>query len=210
MDANSSLNLRKNCPHCDPNLFAMKYPLEETTNFRVVCDVHPLIEGHILLIPKKHISCIGEYPEKEYKEFLYLFDKYSNFLKKAYGVVSAFEHGKTGQTVFHSHTHLLPFDGFPTLIIPEGQDNLFSFTDFSHLKDLYKKEGKYLFFSISSQKWAVNTQLGYPGFFRDRFAKALNIPERGNWKDMRQKEDLMNQAATDIQNLQNKWKAILR
>jgi len=206
MDDFTEENLRNNCPHCDSDSFASKYPLEESNNFRVVCDVHPLIEGHILIIPKKHLSCIGKYSESDYLEFLSLFTKYSDFIKKTYGSVSTFEHGKIGQTVFHSHVHLLPFNGSPTQIIPEGLNSLVSFSNLSHLKDAYLKEGKYLYFSIADQKWTVNTDLGSPGFFRDRFAKALKVPERGNWKDMDRNIDIMEKATTEIKKLQKKWK----
>lgn len=198
-------NLIINCPHCDPNSFALKYPLEETKNFWIVCDVHPLVEGHVLIIPKKHLSCIGEYPSDEYLEFLSLFHKYSDFIEKTYGSVSTFEHGKIGQTVFHSHVHLLPYKGNPLEIIPEGLNNLTSFDDFSNLKEIFIQEGKYLFFSISKQKWTVDTKLGAPRFFRDRFANALHVPERGNWKEMDKNLDLMQNATKEMKELQNKW-----
>jgi diadenosine tetraphosphate (Ap4A) HIT family hydrolase len=203
-------NLRKNCPHCDPNSYAFKYLLEETTLFRVVCDVYPLVEGHILIIPKKHLSCIGEYPKQEYVEFLSLYTKYSNFIRKTYGALSTFEHGKIGQTVFHSHIHLLPFAGSPAEIIPEGLSNLTAFSDFSYLKEIFYKEGKYLFFSIAGHKWVVNTKLGVPGFFRDRFAGALGASERGNWKNMGENNDLMDKTAIEIKELQNKWNSFNR
>lgn len=205
MDDFSEESLKTNCPHCDPNSFALKYPLEETNNFWIVCDVHPLIEGHVLIIPKKHLSCIGEYPTPEYLEFLSLFKKYSDFIKKTYGAISAFEHGKIGQTVFHSHVHLLPFNGSPLEIIPEGLNNLVLFNDFSYLKDVFRKEGKYLFFSISDQKWTVDTKLGVPRFFRDRFANALHVPERGNWKDMDKNKNIMEKARVEMRQLQNSW-----
>jgi len=201
----SEENLKKNCPHCNFSSFAFTSPLEETSDFKIICDVHPLLEGHILIIPKKHISCIAEYSEKEYVQFLSLFRKYSDFIQKTYGSVSTFEHGKIGQTVFHSHIHLLPFAGSPEEIIPEGLQNLTLFSDFSHLKTIYEKEGKYLYFSISNQMWTVNTELGAPRFFRDRFANALHVSERGNWKEMNKNKDIMQKATKEIKELQNKW-----
>ncbi|MBU1327134.1 HIT domain-containing protein [Patescibacteria group bacterium] len=205
MDDFTEENLKNNCPHCDPNSFALKYPLEKTSKFWIVCDVHPLTEGHILIIPKKHLSCIGEYQENDYSEFLSLFNKYSDFIRKTYGYVSTFEHGKIGQTVFHSHVHLLPFKGSSIEIIPEGLNNLALFSDFSHLKDVFRKEGKYLYFSIGDKKWVVNTGLGSPRFFRDRFAKAIGNPLRGDWKKMSQNSKLMMEAERDIQDLRDKW-----
>lgn len=195
----------QNCPHCDRNSFALKYLLEETENFLVVGDAHPLVEGHLLIVPKQHLSCVGEYPDNVYEEFLILFNKFSGFIKETYGSVSSFEHGKIGQTIFHSHIHILPWRGSPIEIVPEGENNLTPFDDFLYLKSVYEKEGKYLFFSIENNKWVVNTELGAPRFFRDRFAKALGNPERGNWKEMSANEKLMKIAVVEMTELKNKW-----
>ncbi len=176
--------IKAHCPHCDLKSYAYRYLLEETKNFSVVCDAHPIIEGHILIIPKQHLSCIGEYPEDIYNEFIDLFKKVSEFLLKQYGSVSAFEHGKLGQTIFHSHIHFIPFKGKPTDIVPEGLNKLKKINNLSELKNIFKEQGGYLFFSIGNDKWIVDKSLAVPRFFRDRFAKALKKPERGNWKKM--------------------------
>lgn len=202
----SEERIRENCPHCDPNSFALKFPLKETKNFWVVCDVHPLVEGHVLIIPKKHFSCIGEYNEVFYNEFLSLFDEFSSFIKKTYGSVGTFEHGKIGQTVFHSHVHILPFNGVPLDIVIEGEKYLIPFEDFSFLKSVYKKEDKYLYFSIGDKKWIVDADLGVPRFFRDRFAKALGVVNKGNWKEMDSNNEVMKKAEIEIKNLQDKYR----
>jgi len=198
-------NLIENCPHCNSRSFALERPLKETQNFWIVCDVHPLIEGHVLIIPKKHVSCIGEYPDHIYQEFLLLLDAFSGFIKTTYGSVSTFEHGNVGQTVFHSHVHLLPFSGSPLEIIPEGKTYFTLFDDFLLLRSLFEKEGKYLYFSIEGKKWSVKTGLGFPRFFRDRFAHALKVPQRGNWKKMHENFQVMEKASQEIKDLQRKW-----
>ena len=66
------------CPHCNKDSPALKNLLKETENFRVVCDIHPLTEGHILIISKKHLSCVGDYPENIYQEFISLYKFFSN------------------------------------------------------------------------------------------------------------------------------------
>lgn len=205
MNMYSEAKIRQNCPHCDPNSFALKHLLEETDNFRIVCDVHPLTKGHILIIPKKHLSCIGEYPPEIFKEFVNLYQKFSDFIKITYGAISSFEHGRIGQTVFHSHVQMFPFSGAWSDIIPEGKNNIRAIYDFKDLTSTFTKEGKYLFFSIEDDKWLVNTDLGTPGFFRNRFAKAMGNPLRGNWKKMSQDRELMKKAELDIKDLQNKW-----
>lgn len=177
--------LRDNCPHCDRSSWAYDYMLEETDLFSVLCDCNPLIEGHILIIPKRHVSCIGEYTPDELSEFKQHYSKISKWIAKEYGSIATFEHGKIGQTVFHSHIHLMPFKNGPKEIIPEGIDKLKPLYSIDALTDLFHKERQYLFFSIGSNMWSVDTSLGAPRFFRDRFAKALNCPERANWKETR-------------------------
>lgn len=198
--------IKKDCPHCNPKSFALKHILKETNLFWVVCDVHPLVEGHILIIPKKHLSCVGEYDKKFLEEFDYLYSTFCTFVKDEYGSISSFEHGKIGQTVFHSHVHLLPYKGSVDKIVPEGKQYLNNIDNISALKDIFKEYSKYLFFSIGNRMWIVDFKIGRPRFFRDRFARALSAPERGNWKEMHQDKNIMSQAIVDIENLKNRWK----
>ena len=104
--------------------------------------------------------------------------------------------------------HLLPFKGSAIEIVPEGKQHLDRIDDISQLKSVFKKDGKYLFFSIANQMWIVDSKLGGPRFFRDRFAKALGVPERGNWKEMHQNKDIMVKAIRDIESLKSNWKNI--
>ncbi|MDO8573625.1 MAG: HIT domain-containing protein [Candidatus Daviesbacteria bacterium] len=204
-DELSEKYIREHCPHCNLNSEAYKYLLEKTDNFSIVCDPHPITAGHILIIPKHHLSCIGEYPEDIYTEFLILYQKVSDFLSKKYGSISSFEHGKFGQTVFHSHVHFIPFKGASIEIVPEREAKLTRIGDLFELKGLFEKNGGYLFFSIENNKWVVDTNLTAPRFFRDRFAVALNRPERGNWKEMHVKEDGHSKPEIEAQNTKNRW-----
>ena len=112
--------IRINCPHCNLASQAFRYPLEQTDEFYLVVDSHPIVEGHILIIPKSHVSCIGEYPQQLFEDFIKLNSKVSEFLLREYRTVSTFEHGIFGQTVFHSHIHYLPFKGESTDIVPSA------------------------------------------------------------------------------------------
>lgn len=197
--------IKKRCPHCDLKSFAYRVFLEKTREFSIICDVHPLVEGHILIIPKKHISCIGEFNADLLKEFRKLNTKVSKFLSVEYGSVASFEHGKIGQTVYHSHVHYLPFSGEPIQIIPEGKKYLTELKDIDHLAGLFRKEGQYLFFKIGAKMWSVDVKLGVPRFFRDRFAEALGNPDRGNWKAMHGDKMLMSVANKEIEKLKQRW-----
>lgn len=201
----SEAHIREHCPHCDPTADAFRNLLEETDQFRIVCDVHPIIEGHSLIIPKAHLSCVGEYDDSQFNEFAKHYEKVSAFVQKHYGSASTFEHGKIGQSVFHSHVHILPFEGEPTQIVPEGLDHCTPLSKIEDLRSLYRREGMYLFFSIGNRRWMVDTSLAAPRFFRDRFAAALGRPERGNWKEMHMDEQLMAAGQTENARTRSLW-----
>lgn len=198
--------IRDHCPHCDPASDAFADLLEKTTHFRIVCDHHPIVEGHLLIIPKQHLSCIGEYPQEVFDEFIDLYEKVLAFVKKQYGCVSTFEHGKIGQTVFHSHVHFLPYAGNPMTIVPEGRDHLVALPSFVELQKLYEHYGRYLFFSIGELAWVVDPSFAAPRFFRDRFAAALGRPERGNWKEMHVNDELMSEAQKENAKVRALWR----
>jgi len=201
----SEQSIKKDCPHCDAKSFAFKYPLKKTNNFWIICDVHPLTEGHILIIPKEHLSCVGEYSNNLLAEFVKLYHQCSGFLNAEYGSVATFEHGKIGQTVFHSHVHLFPFRGNESAIVSEGKDKLKHLNSISQLREIFMKDGQYLFFSINNKAWVVDISIGVPRFFRDRFAKALGTSERGDWKKMHQNKKIMTEINEETQNLKQQW-----
>jgi len=206
MDTLSESYIREHCPHCDRTSQAFASFLEETEYFFVVCDGHPIIEGHILIIPKSHISCLGEYSDELFNEFFDLYKKVSTFIEKSYGTVATFEHGKVGQTVFHSHIHLLPSNGKPEDIVPEGKEYFTKIANIQNVRKIYQRDGKFLFFSIGNQNWVVNTTLSTPRFFRDRFARGLGRPERGNWKEMAIDEEVTAAANLENQACKKKWR----
>ena len=196
---------RENCPHCDTRGFAFEHLLEETPHFSIVCDVHPLMEGHLLIIPKEHIACAAEFSRDVFGEFVKLLNRCSDFLQDEYGSVSTFEHGRIGQTVFHAHTHLLPCQPDLTEIIPEGTPYAEPMEDITAIHDLDERDGGYLLLMLDGTYWSINPELGEPRFFRDRFASALGVPERGNWKEMHANKNLMTVAQEEIIRCKNRW-----
>lgn len=188
----------KLCAHCKGG-FGLKHPLFVDDLFNVVCDIHPLIEGHILIIPKQHISCMAALDKTQFQRYKQLYKKVSNFLKETYGDTAIFEHGIIGQTVFHAHTHFLPFKGKISDIVPEKE----CIHEIQSLDEI--KTEKYLFIEIS-KKYLIDTKIGFPRFFRDRFAEALGAKERGNWKQTENNEELKKSFKKEIEVLKLKWK----
>lgn len=193
----------ENCPHCEGG-FGLKYPLYVNEHFWIVCDVHPIAEGHILIIPKNHISCMGALSSELFNKYGNLYKKVLKFLNKTYGDCVIFEHGAAGQTVFHAHTHFIPFNQSITDVVNEA-GLLKPIEELKEIRNAFKEEHKYLYVAINEEKWLVDTKIETPGFFRNRVSKALNLSERGDWRKAEDSPKLMSEFERDIQELINKW-----
>jgi len=201
----SEQKIRSDCPFCDLDSWALKYRLKETQNFWLVCTSLPLVEGHVMIIPKKHLSCVGEFDNDLMGEFDMLYRETINFIKNHYGDFGGFEHGKIGQTVFHAHVHIFPYAGSLGQIIPEGSQYLFPVDDFVGLRKAYADDGQYLFLSVGGKKWLVDSKLAVPAFFLGRFAKAMGREGRVDWKAMPNCDKTMKEASDEIKSLQQCW-----
>lgn len=204
----SEENIKINCPLCDIKNHKYEYHLDfkyNVSNFYVRCDLNPIAEGHILVIPKEHITCIGAYGNDLVNEYKTIDTTIRDYLKNTYGSYAVFEHGFFGQTVFHSHIHYFKFNGNLSDVIPEGTNSVNKLDSIDYLKTIYKKDGGYLYVEINNQMYTVDPKLSKPRFFRDRFAKALGNPELSNWKALRENPELVKYANKMCKDTQNKW-----
>lgn len=193
--------LLKDCPFCDPSSGVHAHLLEERKYFRILCERHPLTPGHILVVSKSHFSCIGEYPAPVFNEFQRIFSQLTAFLNREYGAVCVFERGRIQRAIFHSHVHFLPFQGRPDQIVTEGWKHVAPLHSLEQLRYAFEEDNGYLFFALKDKLWLADPNIGAPRFFRERIARALGTPEKGNWKGMAKDENLMTEAAADIRKL---------
>ncbi len=92
----------------------------ENSNFIVIHDKFPRAPVHLLIIPKKHFSCIHAVPSEE----LYLISEAFSIIQKmaerfsiADGYKVMINNGKQGgQEIFHLHLHLLGGRKFDSII----------------------------------------------------------------------------------------------
>ena len=99
---------RANCAFCQLSDFATNI-LKETPTFLVVADHAPLVEGHILLMPRQHYACYGAVPAELDAELDVLKQQVQQFFAQFYAPIVFWEHGVFRQTVFHAHLHCFPF-----------------------------------------------------------------------------------------------------
>lgn len=83
--------------------------LKETPHFFLAADHAPLVEGHLLIIPKQHYACYGDVPAALDEELFALKDELRRFYEQFYAPVVFLEHGVFRQTVFHAHLHCFPW-----------------------------------------------------------------------------------------------------
>lgn len=76
-------------------------------------DQYPVTNGHTLVIPKRHISDYFELTKPELNAIKFLIDEQRKQLTSEDSSITGFNVGvnigeDAGQTIFHSHTHLIP------------------------------------------------------------------------------------------------------
>lgn len=109
--SHASFNAQANitdCAFCQRNMVATNI-LKETAHFLIVADHAPLIEGHLLIIPRHHYACYGEVPTGLDAELSALKREIQQFFGEFYVPAVFWEHGIFRQTVFHAHLHCFPF-----------------------------------------------------------------------------------------------------
>ena len=130
------------CDFCQRDSIAANI-LKETPLFRVVADHAPLVEGHILIVPRNHYPCYGGAPTTLDSELFALKDEVRCFFAQFYDTPIFWEHGVFRQTVFHAHLHCFPFgetrynlrEGLHGLIVQEQDD----------IRRWYANEGHYFY-----------------------------------------------------------------
>ena len=100
------------CPFC-------AYALDQncwvayTDEIFVIKDKYPATDGHLLLIPYRHVSDYFDLTRQEQCEMNNLFDLCATILKKQYPGITGFNIGtniglSAGQSVDHCHVHMIP------------------------------------------------------------------------------------------------------
>ena len=104
---------RGKCVFCD---LKDKYLVAEKNGVVLTVALFPYIDGHLLIIPRRHIELMKDLNEKEREAVFYLSALGEKILKKQLGIENIWfllREGKgikVGKTVDHLHFHLMPYD----------------------------------------------------------------------------------------------------
>src|SRR5436305_10108901 len=94
-------SFKNDCTFCKRS--EISYILKETPNFLLAADHAPLVEGHILIIPKHHFTCYGEVPAKLDEELFSMKLEDQQFFTRYYAPTVFWEHGIVKQIIFHAN-----------------------------------------------------------------------------------------------------------
>lgn len=98
------------CPFCSEKILHTKF--DESNKFIAIYNIAPILPGHSLIIPKKHVESLLDLTEEDLYEMVSFSRNVVKALLMAFNV-NAFnwtiqEGEEAGQTVSHLHLHLIP------------------------------------------------------------------------------------------------------
>jgi histidine triad (HIT) family protein len=99
----------------------------EDKDFLVFLDIHPVSDGHLLIIPKKHFDWMQEADDETISGIFKLTKKMMLALKRGLSC-DYVQMSVVGNEVLHFHIHLIPrhhgdnFRNFPTKEYKKGQE----------------------------------------------------------------------------------------
>jgi diadenosine tetraphosphate (Ap4A) HIT family hydrolase len=131
------------CTFCSSALLADV--LAETPRFRVVADIAPLVEGHVLIMPREHFACYGAVPVEYEAELVALKRRVARFFRGRYRPAIFFEHGVFRQTVFHAHLHAFPFGRLDLALEALGAPDGRPVQSLADLQAWYREHGHYFY-----------------------------------------------------------------
>lgn len=101
---------QEHCPFCEPNTNNSTFM--ESNLFRALYNKAPILPGHSLVVPKRHITSIMDLNDVEACEIIGFSRDVVKMLMKAFqasGFDWTIQEGiDAGQTVEHLHLHLIP------------------------------------------------------------------------------------------------------
>ena len=172
-------------------------PLFESANFVVLPSLGSLVQGWLLLVPKKHFICMGALPDDLAREMEYMKRTITARLSLKYGAVCAFEHGpsaldhKVGCSVDHAHLHMVPlnFDltRAATRFMPPDAEWVEA--TWEDCRAAFEKREDYLYLEqpVGVGRIALHSNFGSQ-IFRKAIASRLGVPGEFSWRDYPQVE----------------------
>jgi diadenosine tetraphosphate (Ap4A) HIT family hydrolase len=99
------------CPFCDKRRISISQ-IAQTCHWRIIHNLKPMLPGHSLLTPKRHVERFDELNSDESAEIQGIISKANSIFARAFGATAfslILQDGKAaGQSVPHLHLHITP------------------------------------------------------------------------------------------------------
>ncbi|GAC1567621.1 MAG: hypothetical protein NVS3B14_14230 [Ktedonobacteraceae bacterium] len=193
------------CPFCNHN--EITHILKETHHFLLAADHAPLVEGHILIIPKSHYTCYGDVLRELDKELLAIKDEVLTFFRRFYFPPVFWEHGIFRQTVFHAHLHCFPWgktgydlsDGLHNKIVTSQED----------IRRWHAQHGQYFYMEDASAALLFAPEMErYLEIIKTVFRRGIAL--NGGKAEWRSPQQRYEEGAPLIQASMEKWQQFQR
>ena len=175
------------CNFCDYSVHERRNQIiAQTDDFYCVPSIGQICEGgHLMIIPKKHVSCLGAMEESSFVEFERFVDRIKKAVTDIYQKPIMFEHGIVGQPTRHAHLQMLPISTSLDECITWDFDKKMQLNSIRELAQIYKSGGQYLFSQNSQGVMHAYTGEQFSQNLRKVVADAVGKSERGDWKTLR-------------------------
>ena len=193
---------KSDCTFCKRT--EISHILKETPNFLLAADHAPLVEGHILIIPKQHFTCYGEVPSRLDEELFSMKQEVQRFFAQYYAPAVFWEHGIFKQTVFHAHLHCFPWrsSGYD---LEENLHNVIVSSQ-DDVRQWYILKGHYFYMEDYSRALLFAPEMDrYLGIVKKVFLRG--IVSRGGKVEWRSPQQRHEEGAPLIRSMIDKWRA---
>jgi len=168
--------------------------LYETENFVVIPSLGSIVEGWLLIIPKKEIISYGYLQSTTlYNELESLIDHIGSFVKKLYGDFVVFENGTYCQNkligcgVDYAHIHIVPTEYNLINIIESKFEIYYDWKQVDSIKEsanYIKNNQPYLYYRNQQNKPFITTSENIPSqLFRRALASTMGVEDEYDWKN---------------------------
>jgi len=158
----------------------------ETDNFVVLPSIGQIVEGYLLILPKKHANSMAALDKHLLAELEIVHSEVRQMLARFYSTPIFYEHG-VGTTKFgngccvdHAHIHAVPVSLQLSFLLCKQ----FKWAKFSRLEELTQLAAKndYLFVEdCTGERFLFQASQVPSQFLRYRIAEMIGTPEKGDW-----------------------------
>ena len=193
------------CAFC--NHHDITHILMETPHFLLAADHAPLVEGHLLIIPKRHYTCYGDVPGELDTELFAMKSEVQQFFTRFYASPVFWEHGIFRQTVFHAHLHCFPWgvtgydrdEGLHTKIAASQED----------IRRWHRQHGQYFYMEDSAVALIFAPDMErYLSIMKNVFVRGITLRGgKAQWRSPKQRYD---EGVPLIEAAMEKWQQFQR